>query len=532
MIPELKKQTGDTVMKFFHNQLKKSSSFCREMTHFFPLTGHYRVFTFSTGSETLLVLVDYQPEQRSEYADERGLKMRIPSYYREENISRQSPAYIIAQLIDLYIQAFADKFLETPTVWGVLLTSSKIVNYKELYGVWNIMNLSVFHQLQGLNHPNFLPSKDIPEQINQQNLIFWNWCRKQFDHSEDKEKAVESFRKEETEEEGYIFPSIFDELDDNLNEDDYDDIDEVESMAQLVLSQNNTVKVEILNPISNPHEELKKLVGCDQIKSQINDLVQLSKYNYWMHQYYPEWKQHKLSLHAIFFGRPGTGKTTVCKIYGALLKETGVLSKGHVVVCNRSTFIGSNWGDEEKAIRQVLELAKGGVLMIDEAYLLNSENKNDPGKLVIPMLMDVLANEDQRDIAIVLCGYKEPMQKLLDLNPGLASRFPNRYEFRDFSINELLEITRRRINEYNYRFTRAAWAKYRRLLSAFFADRDPQTWGNARFVANLLEHIYLLHAKRCMKHQHIQTTTSLFCITSSDIQPIDIPKENKKIGFI
>ena len=114
------------------------------------------------------------------------------------------------------------------------------------------------------------------------------------------------------------------------------------------------------------------------------------------------------------------------------------------MVCNRSTFLGSNWGDEERAVRQVLEMAKGGVLMIDEAYLLNSSHPNDPGKLILPMLMDILANEQQRDIAIVLCGYKEPLQQLLELNAGLASRFPNRFEFTDFfhaqSMDEIQDI--------------------------------------------------------------------------------------------
>ena len=90
--------------------------------------------------------------------------------------------------------------------------------------------------------------------------------------------------------------------------------------------------------------------------------------------------------------------------------------------------------------------------MIDEAYQLNGKHEGDPGKLVVPLLMNVSADEKQRDIAIVLCGYKEPMEKLLETNPGLYSRFPNRFEFADFTIDELLEITRRRVKEYEYDF--------------------------------------------------------------------------------
>ena len=123
------------------------------------------------------------------------------------------------------------------------------------------------------------------------------------------------------------------------------------------------------------------------------------------------------------------------------------------------------------------------------------------------------------------------MQKLLDLNPGLASRFPNRFEFEDFSVKELMEISLRRISEYGYHFTRAGLQKYKLLLTEAYVVRDPNTWGNARFVANLLEHIYLLHAKRCMRNHRHQAIIRFFSITSSDIQPIDIPKEKKRIGF-
>lgn len=120
------------------------------------------------------------------------------------------------------------------------------------------------------------------------------------------------------------------------------------------------------------------------------------------------------------------------------------------------------------------------------------------------------------------------MLKLLDLNPGLASRFPNRFEFEDFSIDELMDITFRRIGEYGYHFTRAGLQKYKSLLAEAYAVRNPQTWGNARFVANLLEHIYLLHAKRCIRQRRLSTA---FSITPSDIQAIDVPKEKPRIGF-
>ena len=181
-------------------------------------------------------------------------------------------------------------------------------------------------------------------------------------------------------------------------------------------------------------------------------------------------------------------------------------------------------------MNKVLQIAKGGVLMIDEAYLLSSKHESDPGKLVIQLLMNILADETQRDIAVVICGYKEPMMKLLDSNPGLPSRFPNRYEFQDFIVDELLEITRRRVKEYEYEFTTQAWEKYRNVLTQAYEQRDPQTWGNARFIGNLLERIYIQHATRCMKESPADKW-QMRQLTPEDICTIAVPRPKARIGF-
>lgn len=168
--------------------------------------------------------------------------------------------------------------------------------------------------------------------------------------------------------------------------------------------------------------------------------------------------------------------------------------------------------------------------MVDEAYLLNGRNDNDPGKLVIQLLMSILADETQRDLAIVLCGYKEPMMKLLDINPGLQSRFPNKFEFSDFTVDELQEITQRRIKDYNYQFTAAAWEKYCNILAQAYQMRNPDTWGNARFISNLLERIYIQHASRCVKLQP-KDKEELLMLTAEDVVPIELPRQRTKIGF-
>lgn len=291
-----------------------------------------------------------------------------------------------------------------------------------------------------------------------------------------------------------------------------------------------SMKVEILKPSKNPQEELNKLVGCEELKQRMEELVALTQFNKKMRRAYPNKKRHQISLHSIFYGRPGTGKTTVCRIFGGLLKKAGILRLGHVVVCDRGTFIGTLWGDEERSVTSVLEKAKDGVLMIDEAYTLYGENEKDPGRNVLQQMMTTLADESKRNMAVVLCGYKEPMQKMLDSNPGLESRFPNRFEFKDFTLNQLLEITQLRVKEYGYSFSKAGWARYKEVLIMAYKTRDEEKWGNARFVANQLERIYLQHAVRCMK-QNV-SKRSMLILTEEDIVPIPVARsERRRVGF-
>ena len=356
------------------------------------------------------------------------------------------------------------------------------------------------------------------------------------DEDEDEEEDDEEYSDEEEqtpeEDDEYDFDKALQDFLESSAEEDRRERNSPFSISHSQIDQNeNThVNVEILRLNQEPQLALLNLVGCDEIKRRMDELLSLGIYINLMRKHFPDSKQHDISLHSIFYGRPGTGKTTVCKIYGALLHQAGVLSSGHVVVCDRSTFIGPLWGDEERALQKVLEIAKGGVLMIDEAYLLGGKSDRDPGRLVIQLLMNILADESQRDLAVVLCGYKEPMKQLLAVNPGLDSRFPNKFEFPDFSVEDLLRITLRRINEYNYEFTDQAWDKYCDILRKAYQQRDPDTWGNARFVANQLDRIYIQHAARCVHHIP-KDISQMRTITADDIQPIEVPKPKMRIGF-
>lgn len=522
MIKKLSTLNKYLVWGFLGAHAHKPEIYANSIDGFVPYIVDKRSFFFATEEEVIIVCVDITSAHSEELADEEKFGKELPLYFSAHD-HRISPVYRLSQALSLFSQSLDSACVKSPRIRGVLLTTGTIINHDDMQEQWRKMGIMVFHKMPNVIRHNF--TIDTHENLPMAKWfnIFKEYCqRPQFInmiHDYNHINADDTEDDDDGDEEDHVFDDFEDKL-----------IDLDLPKGEFTLSQNNTVKVDILNPIKNPCKELDKLVGCNDIKAQINALITLNRYNQMMLRINPKGKQHELSLHSVFFGRPGTGKTTVCKIYGSLLREAGMLSKGHVVCCNRSTFIGSNWGDEDKAVRHIVDLAKGGVLMVDEAYLLNSNHPNDPGKLVIPLLMDILANEDMRDIAIILCGYKDEMLRLIDLNPGLDSRFPNRFDFPDFSIEDLLEITRRRIKEYGYRFTRSAWQKYREIVAKSYEGRDVKTWGNARFIANLLEQIYLRHANRCVRMKS-PDCKHLLCITTADVEYVGYSKTKRKIGF-
>lgn len=194
-------------------------------------------------------------------------------------------------------------------------------------------------------------------------------------------------------------------------------------------------------------------------------------------------------LHAMFLGSPGTGKTTVARMMGLMLRRAGVLSKGHVVVRERSTLIGRYYSMEETNTREAIEEAQGGILFIDEAYqLCQPDDPKDPGRFVIEALMTALADESRRDWMLILAGYPEEMRRMFGMNPGLRSRIPesNIYTFDDFTEPELMEIAERYLGRNRYTLSPEARGALSLRLAADYAQRD-RTFGNARHVVNMIQ---------------------------------------------
>ena len=573
MIDDFKNQTKTTIWKHLDAMAANYTVYSTHLNGLDPFLNEYDVYLYCNDTNVVVVCLDCcgnGDDQIYEESESLGLFT-----YNEGDEPRVSVVRRLAEAVKL-IKETRLGYDSAIKVYGVLLTEAEILNSYELQRLWDdadVMVIDGFRRLKyrkiKVNEDDCLDCKayiskildanhgimdanhgimegqtpmtsDMLSENGELNLDDFPKGSVRIEDDDDEfSKLLDQFLKEGME----VVDEKPDAEDDEDEEDPDEDVEEdpdedVEEdpeeeffpNGEIEQNLNVNVKVDILRPIANPREELDKLVGCADIKRRMDELVALTSYNKMMRDLFPGSKQHEVSLHSVFLGRPGTGKTTVCKIFGSLLRKVGALSKGHVVVCDRGTFIGTLWGDEERSMKQVLKMAQGGVLMIDEAYLLASKNENDPGRLVIQLLMNVLADETQRDIAVVLCGYKEPMMKLLDSNPGLYSRFPNKFEFADFTVDELLEITQCRVKDYDYQFTDKAWEKYRQVLLQAYQVRNPETWGNARFVANQLERIYIQHATRCVKHQP-KDKRELLKITPEDILPIEVPRQKAKIGF-
>ena len=567
MIDDFKNQTKTTIWKHLDAMAANYTVYSTHLNGLDPFLNEYDVYLYCNDTNVVVVCLDCcgnGDDQIYEESESLGVFT-----YEEGKEPRISVVRRLAEAVKL-IKETRFGYDSGIKVYGVLLTEAEILNSYKLFKMWDdadVMVIDGFRRLKyrkiKVNEDDCLDCKAYISKILDANhgimegqtpmtsdmlsengeLNFDDFpkgsVRIEDEDDDEFSKLLDQFLKEGME----VVDEKPDAEDDEDEEDPDEDVEEdpeedVEEdpeeeffpNGEIEQNLNVNVKVDILRPIANPREELDKLVGCADIKRRMDELVALTSYNKMMSDLFPGSKQHEVSLHSVFLGRPGTGKTTVCKIFGSLLRKVGALSKGHVVVCDRGTFIGTLWGDEERSMKQVLKMAQGGVLMIDEAYLLASKNENDPGRLVIQLLMNVLADETQRDIAVVLCGYKEPMMKLLDSNPGLYSRFPNKFEFADFTVDELLEITQCRVKDYDYQFTAKAWEKYRQVLLQAYQVRNPETWGNARFVANQLERIYIQHATRCVKHQP-KDKRELLKITPEDILPIEVPRQKAKIGF-
>jgi probable Rubsico expression protein CbbX len=220
-------------------------------------------------------------------------------------------------------------------------------------------------------------------------------------------------------------------------------------------------------------------------------------------------------LHMSFTGSPGTGKTTVGLKMADILYQLGYIQKGHLLTVTRDDLVGQYIGHTAPKTKEVLKKALGGVLFIDEAYYLyKPDNERDYGSEAIEILLQVMENQ-RDDLVVILAGYKEPMDKFYESNPGLSSRIANHIDFPDYTVEELLKISKLMLEEQQYQLTPAAEVA----LEDYITKRKERPlFANARSIKNALDRARMRQANRIFDSRgQVLTKKELVNLEAEDI---------------
>lgn len=238
--------------------------------------------------------------------------------------------------------------------------------------------------------------------------------------------------------------------------------------------------------------QLEALVGLDEVKKDVKNLVNLMKVRKLRQA--NDLPVPPMSLHMVFMGNPGTGKTTVARLISGLYAAIGVLSKGQLVEVDRSGLVAGYVGQTALKTQEAIKSALGGVLFIDEAYSLSSGGENDFGREAIETILKAM--EDHRDdLIVIVAGYDEPMQKFLSSNPGLESRFNKYFYFPDYTGEQLLSIFQTQCKKNSYTLSPAAETAAKALFDRLYQERD-DNFGNGRDVRNCFEDMIVRQSNR------------------------------------
>ncbi|SEQ21564.1 AAA family ATPase [Butyrivibrio sp. TB] len=244
-------------------------------------------------------------------------------------------------------------------------------------------------------------------------------------------------------------------------------------------------------PEEDPMETLDKLIGLDTIKADVKELTNFVKIQKTRKD--AGLKSVPVSLHLVFTGNPGTGKTTVARIISKLYKNIGVLSKGQLVETDRSGLVAGYVGQTAIKTQELIKKAMGGVLFIDEAYAL-SQKDDAFGQEAIDTILKAM--EDHRDdLVVIVAGYTEPMEKFINSNPGLKSRFNKYIEFPDYTIDELMDIFDMNCKKYDYVIEDDTKQHVKELITQRKLASNGN-FANAREIRNLFEEIITNQASR------------------------------------
>ncbi len=272
--------------------------------------------------------------------------------------------------------------------------------------------------------------------------------------------------------------------------------------------------------------KLDNLIGLQDIKQKVREHAQYIQFQQLRKERgYAE--KEGINVHSIFIGNPGTGKTTVAKMMGRLYRKMGLLTKGHVHEVDRSDLVGEYIGQTAPKVKEAIELARGGVLFIDEAYALarSAEDTKDFGKEVIEILVKELSN-GPGDLAVIVAGYPREMKTFLDSNPGLRSRFKLTFDFNDYLPQELSQIATYAAQEKEIIPALEAKSMIDELITEAFRSRD-RSFGNARFVHDLLDKAKIQLGLRLMAHPDVRNMAkeALSVLLRDDVEKVKVSRK-------
>ncbi len=272
-------------------------------------------------------------------------------------------------------------------------------------------------------------------------------------------------------------------------------------------------KAEPPEDIEDLKKELRGYIGLSAVKEEVGSLI--NWINICKRRKEMELPTPELSLHMVFSGNPGTGKTMIARLMARIYKSLGVLSKGQLIEVDRSGLVAGFVGQTAIKTQEAIDKAKGGVLFIDEAYALtNQVSPGDFGQEAVNTILKAM--EDNRDdLVVIAAGYTELMEEFVHSNPGLESRFNRFLFFPDYTVDEMIDIFDMRCGKGGYTLSPDARDELRDILTR--ASENISGFGNARGVRNLFERAIAEQADRLAASKDDLTRETLMSITADDL---------------